>query len=179
MKNLFLLVCTFIACSSIAQKSSLLTYTDTVNKFSFTYPNNWSIRIADTSEKAKVFVRSPKEGDNDSFTENLNVMTRKLGIEKVPATDLQKTLKATFEKNLKNFKSIEEKIVKTNGVEAYFISYTTTKLIDGMENTIYLAQQIFTKNFYLYTLTYTSAKAPPNNFYYNALKIINSFKSIN
>ncbi len=185
MKHLLLFLFSLINYVSIAQNKkqttvaiSWKTYTDYAKTFSLKYPSNWTIRIADSSEKAKVFVRSPKEGDNDPFIENLNVMIKKLEIQEVPIVYLQQALKNTFEKDLKNYTLIKEMIIQLNGGDAYCIEYSTTKIIDNVEVLIYVMQEVFTKNYFLYTLTYTAAKVPPNDFYNYVIAIIKSFTVI-
>ncbi len=182
MKNLFLLICTFITCTIIAQKNTPVatikweTYTDTVNKFSFTYPNNWTIRIAGPNEKAKVFVRSPKEGDDDIFTENINIQT-KFTNEKVDMKALQLALEVALQKQ-KGFLLKESEIIKTNGVDACYFDYSVLKTVNETEQTINMVQQLFVKNSKLYTITYTAIANAKNDYYATAVKIIKNFAII-
>jgi hypothetical protein len=153
-----------------------LQYIDRVNHFSLSYPADWTIRVADTSEKAKVFIRSPKEGKDDSFTENINVIARVLETGDITALQLQKAIKPALEKKMKNFAMINEKILTWNDKDAYQIEYTTTQNSDGKEIDSQVLQVMVVKNKTLYTVTYVAAKNGSQDFYNKAVEIINSFK---
>jgi hypothetical protein len=153
-----------------------LQYKDSINHFSFRYPADWTIRVADTSEKAKVFVRSPKEGKDDPFTENLNVVARVLETNDITALQLQKAIKPALESKMKNFTMLTEKIFTWNDKDAYQIEYTGTQSSGGEEIDTQVVQVIVMKNKALYTVTYVAAKNGPQDFYNKALEIINSFK---
>ncbi len=186
MKLLFSIIFSLLSLLIFAQKTKpnvptikLETYIDSANKFKIKYPTNWTLRKPDATEKAKLFVRSPSDGDNDDFTENLNIIKNKINVEKVAATELQLTIKATFEKNLSNFKLIKEKITISNGVSAYYVEYEATKQIDGKNIVVNMVQQIFVKNFTLNTLTYSATEKSSKNYYNAALEMIKSYTLLN
>jgi hypothetical protein len=159
--------------TTVVQKTKL--YTDKANGFSIAYPTEWTIRIPDSTENAKLFVRSPKEGDDDPFIENINFIIKPMSGNFV-IEDLSGAMKSILEKQVSNFNIIEEKFVTIKGIKAYQIEYTGTKKMDEVEMDLLLIQRILIKNSKVFTLTYASQKNSNKNFYNQAIAIMNSIK---
>jgi hypothetical protein len=187
MKHLFIALLCFVSVIINAQKTPIpnkpvdatknwLVYKDSVDNFSFKYPTDWTIRIAEPTEKAKVFVRSPSEGKDDLFTENLNIMLRPVSAQTIPAKDLQTSIKGALATKVKDFVLIKDKIFTWNGTQAYQIEYTATQKAGETETPVWTVQLLTVKKGVLYTLTYISSQDGPVAFYNNALQIINTFK---
>jgi PsbP-like protein len=187
MNYLFIALLCFVSIIANAQKKTTpnktvdatknwLLYKDSTDNFSFKYPTDWTIRIAEATEKAKVFVRSPSEGKDDLFTENLNVMLRPVSVQTIPAKDLQNSIKGALATKVKDFVLIKDKIFTWNGTQAYQIEYTATQKSGEEEMPVWTVQILTVKKGVLYTLTYVSSQDGPVDFYNKALQIINSFK---
>jgi predicted acetyltransferase len=180
---LFLIFLSSCCCNIFAQKAKPITaikwetYTDNANNFSLIYPNNWTLRIPDSTEKAKLFIRSPKEGDNDMFIENLNVTIRKMQAATVEIKDFPEAIKTALKKR-NGFELLQDKIIKSNDVDAYFIEYILINKVNDVDAKIKMTQQIFYKNKTLYTITYTALNEAPIEFYTTAIKIMDNFKAL-
>lgn len=146
-------------------------YLDTSNKFSFRYPANWTIRIPNEKESAKIFIRSPKENDDDSFIENINLIIREVRVDKINVEMLKKSVKEALEKKVNQYEFISGKNTTWLGTSAYEIYYSS---INSGEKVKILQRVAFLNN-KLYTITYVASY--DNTIYYKkAIEIMNTFR---
>ncbi len=176
--QLVLTASVFIGCdfnSSAVESSAYVTYKDDKNHFTIDYPNNWS--IDNTEKKYAVMFDSPKENEQDTFIEHLNVTvgslpyeatspisTYKEGIVATLKKGLPKMeIKSTRELTINNYPALEivlsgEKsgvkyMVRQNyfvkGKTTYVVSYSFSDPISGKEN----YSPIFEKMLHSFTIT--------------------------
>ncbi|MBL0146495.1 MAG: hypothetical protein IPP48_12890 [Chitinophagaceae bacterium] len=158
------------------QTSAFKLYTDKTNGFSIKYPDNWTIRVPDSTEKAKLFIKTPSEGDDDEFIENINVMVTKLSSTIIDIANIQTTLKKTLAEKLKNYQLVKDEIFEINDNDAYQMEYTCTKEMDGKEKNLFTCQRLIFIDNKLITLTYISVANSSKQFYKDALSIFETME---
>ncbi len=160
--------------TNIAQNFKL--YTDNKNGFSIKYPDTWNIRIPDSTENAKLFLRTPKEDDADTFIENINIITKTLGNVKISMEDIQTSIKKSLAAKLKNYQLLKDEIFGFKSADAYQIEYTCTKSSEGKEIDIIICQRLMLLEGKLFTLTYTGVVNGSKKLYNNALAIFETLQ---
>lgn len=166
MKNIItsLLLTFFVSCSL----SSWKTYTDSVNKFSVQYPNDWTKEIRGNS----VIFLSPFNGSGDRFKENVNIMLQDLSKQQ---TTLEQYTEITKESVIANLG--KQAIVSLK--DATMQSITAKEFVYNMNmngNNLRIKQYWFIKNKKAYLFTYTAESSKYNEYEVIADKIIESFE---
>jgi PsbP-like protein len=156
--------------------SNYKLYTDNVNGFSVKYPSTWYIRVPDSTEKAKLFIKTPNEGDADKFNENINIIVKKISSGVVNVADIQTSIKKTLLEKMKNYRLLKDKIFEFNGNDAYEIEYAYTKETDGKEIDLITLQRLVFIEGKLITITYISLANSSKVFHEDALSIFETFE---
>lgn len=140
------------------------------SKFSITYPDNWALDLSGNFN-AEFFLFSEKEGGDDQFIENINLMIQDLkglGLDLKAYTEL--TVKQVNEM-LTDGEIVENKTFTKNGKSYQRLSYT------GIQNEmdIYFLQYFWIVKEKAFILTFVSEMDSLEKFEKTAEQIMNSF----
>ncbi len=179
MKNLFsLLAGIFIVINLQAQQpviaTNWLSHTDSVFHFSFTYPENWELKLPGGT--TRFFVTSPKETDHDNFRENVNCIARVLEQKGFTIKMAEGAIEKSLTEKLKDFKLVQKKYITWNNSEALQIEYTCTQTSGDKSYNIYILQRMAVINDTMFTITFTSEVNTYKMYSPAAKKIMQSLK---
>lgn len=132
-------------------------FADSNTLFTAKYPATWTSKI---KENGTVFFTSPKAGEEDSFLENVNLVTRK-NPSFDSSFDLKESMPAilkSLESQMTQFKMISERYFTWNNQKAAEIRYTLDSkgTTDNSILHIKITQWLSAQNGVFYTATYTS-----------------------
>ncbi len=134
-----------------------LPFTDSSALFTAKYPATWKSKI---KENGAVFFTSPKDGEEDNFLENVNLVTRK-NPSFDSSFDLKESMPAilkSLESQMTKFKIVSERYFTWNNQKAAEIKYTLDSkgTTDNSVLHIKITQWLSAQNGIFYTATYTS-----------------------
>lgn len=163
MKKIFLFVAVFISISTFSQDVKTVKTTD----YEISYPSNF--RCDDSKTRNTEFIiYTEKEGENDTFIENINLLIQNLKGYKI---DLKQYVEISENQVNKNGKLIESKRINLNNSEIHVLSYTAN--LSGKDLKFY--QYLLIKNEKAYILTYTAEINKFDVFFPEIIKIFNAF----
>lgn len=168
LKLLILLVVPFL---SYSQTDEVEWKSHSTSKFSISYPENWLLDVTG-QYNTEFFLFSEKEGEEDQFVENINLMVQDL---KGMGIDLEQYTEITVdqvEKMLSEGEVLENKTLTKNGKSYQRLSYT------GIQNEL---DVYFLQYFWIYKekaiiLTFVSEENSLSKFEKTAEQIMNSFE---
>jgi eukaryotic-like serine/threonine-protein kinase len=137
--------------SKVQVPADFKSYNSTREKFDIKYPPTWRLE----EKEEAVFFFSPREGEQDTFLENINL--RADPAEGLKITDLPEAFKAEINKQFQNVKFDKFDRATIDGHDAYFTTYTATFQNTNMK----WAQLITIARDKVFTLTFT---ADPTTF---------------
>jgi hypothetical protein len=171
MKQLRILFVLFYPLLSFSQTDEVEWKSHSTSKFSISYPENWLLDLTG-QYNAEFFLFSEKEGEEDQFIENINLMIQDLkglGIDLKEYTDI--TVKQVKEM-LTNGELVENKTITKNGKSYQRLSYT------GIQNEmdIYFLQYFWVVKEKAIILTFVSETSTLTEYEKTAEQIMNSFE---
>ncbi|PWT72244.1 MAG: hypothetical protein C5B59_16195 [Bacteroidetes bacterium] len=146
----------------------LLTYKDSVNKFTIEYPNNWTTK----SDARGIAFLSPMENDSDGFQENFSVVIQDLSNHPI---SLNQYVGLTKDILLKQYQATDfenEKLKTFAGRPATGIIYKMH--FQGHE--LKVRQYFFIANKTVFIIAYTAEPSKFAKYEGTAMQAITSFK---
>jgi len=153
-----------ISCSSFNWE----TYSDSVNKLSIQYPDNWTKEVRGNS----VLFLSPLESSGDHFKENVNFMLQDLSQQELTLEEYTEITKESVVANLGKQSIVSLKDANVLGIAAKEFVYNMN--MNG--NNLRIKQYWFIKGKKAYLFTYTAELSKFNDYESVASKIVESFK---
>lgn len=163
MKNIILFILFFISIPSFGQGLKTVKTTD----YEISYPSNFRFDNSKTLG-VEFIIYTEKEGENDTFIENINLLIQNLKEYKI---DINQYVKISESQIYKIGKNIESKRINQNNSEIHLLSYTAN--LSGRDLKFY--QYLLIKNEKAFVLTYTAEIEKFDIFFPEIIKIFNSF----
>jgi hypothetical protein len=170
-----------ISCFSVAAQpvtqtktatSNWLAYTDPATGISVKYPPTW--RLKTTNPKAPVVLHAPTEGEDDTFSENINYIVKELPAgQKITLNELATSIKSNLANVVDDFVLDYEKKMQWAGVQAVEYSYSGTSKGANAGVQVKLLQRValIKGNMLLATYSAQDGKTDPSRA--EAIQIIN------
>lgn len=169
--KLRILIALFSPLLSFSQTDEVEWKSHSTSKFSISYPENWLLDLTG-QYNSELFLFSEKEGDEDQFIENINLMIQDL---KGLVLDLKEYTDITVQQvkqMLTDGELIENKTLTKNGKSYQRLSYT------GIQNEmdIYFLQYFWIVKEKAFILTFVSETSTLTEYEKTAEQIMNSFE---
>lgn len=149
-----------------------LSYTDTASGLSVKYPAGW--RLKTTNPRAPIVLHAPTEGDNDTFSENLNYMINPISSsQQINVQAISGSLKSDLSNQIHNFALLEEKKLTWLGYPAIELSYTGASDATSTATKVKILQRVVATKTRLIIATYTAEGGKTDVSFDDAVKIIN------
>lgn len=144
------------------------TYVDSLGKFKIAYPDDW---ITKNNHNSIVFI-SPKENDNDSFQENVNIILQDLSNNRMTLDQYTSLTEKQVQEHLGSsaIKSIMDRTLA--GVRAKELIFDMNYKGANLK----VRQDWFIKNNIAYLFTYTAETSQYDGYSKMANQIVASFK---
>jgi hypothetical protein len=115
---------------ALTEEAPWATYTHEKEAFSIQYPSDWEAREDVTYELFKIpfLAIRPLEGENDTFRENLNVVTEKVAKDLTLSAYFKVSLKA-MPKGLKDYKKVKEGALAGGKAPSLYLVYTPAYVV--------------------------------------------------
>jgi hypothetical protein len=178
MKPSTLIVSLLIAFSASAQTGNTgvkwFTHTDTTYNLSIEYPSDWQLKPP--TEKARFFVTSYPESDNDKFRENLNCLVPGDIEKEVTMKMVEDDIIKTLSESLPDFKIVQSNYSQWNKARAYEIEYTCTQKSNDITYDLHMLQKVAIIKGKFYGLTYTALSDSYEKYIRTVRRMFESFK---
>jgi len=143
-------------------------YQNTSLGFGLDLPDDWKLGEGQTAEM--MVAMSPKEGDTDTFLENMNVIRTHLD-QQISLQELYNLNLQNAQKQLPGFQALEVEAVDINGIPAIKLVYSFNYQDVKVKNIVYLMLHGST----MYTITFATV---PERFAEMQPKFENMAKSL-
>jgi hypothetical protein len=158
----------FICCLAVP---GWQTYTDTVNKYSIDYPQDWAKAPVPNGMAGMAFLR-PKEGPSDLFQENVNVLVQDLSEQPMTQEQFTELTKKQVTDNFGTSANLTVQPATLVGQNAKVAHYNITY----QGRTLKIKQYWFVKGKKAYVFTYTASPAQFARYDSTATQVIKSFR---
>jgi len=165
--HLCIVVTLFLSSSAAAEGSK--TYRNPYFNFTVNYPENWE--AGEISGIA--YFRTPREGTQDTFSENINIIVDNLTGNPVNLEQYTAYFFAVAPTSITGFQLVEKGTVVINGRDASFIVYASVQNGARLRHKLY--QIVDDKKGY--NLTYTALEVNYDTFLPQAEEIMRSFSA--
>jgi hypothetical protein len=173
---LFAITCFSVAAQPVAQTKpatgNWLGHTDPASGISVKYPATW--RLKTTNPKSPVVLHAPSEGEDDTFSENINYIIKELPKgQKITLNDLAISIRNSLPNIVDDFVLDYEKKLQWAGVQAVEFSYTGTSKGENAGVQVKLLQRIALIKGKMLLATYSAQDGKDDPSRTEAIKIIN------
>ncbi|MGG9972392.1 PsbP-related protein [Ferruginibacter sp. SUN002] len=155
-------------------KTALSTYNNVDHKIKFQYPQDWE--LTDTVSDAIVYLFTPTNGDDDRFSENLNLSFEDISSSGITFKDYVDQNVASIKDGvtITDLKQTSAKFFKWNGLQAYEIIYSGN--LEGVDFRLSWIQRFFLRDGKIYLITYSADGDKKDPYVTSAKQLINSIK---
>jgi hypothetical protein len=170
-KHILLLVAITISLLSFSQEKSDSDWsTLDENDFSVDYPNSWQLNTS--GKMNSVFFLHSEPETNDTFSENINLITQDLSQQKMSLTEFVDLSLDQVKTALPDSEIIKSEFKEKKGTQYYEVIWKGYVA----DNNLQFKQYLFMKDNNAYILTFTALQSTFDAYLPKVNKIFNSFK---
>jgi hypothetical protein len=154
-----------------APQTQWLNYSDSASRLNVWYPATW--RLKTTNPKSPIVLHAPSDGEDDTFSENINYVVRELPKgQPVALTDVATAVRSGLSNVVDDFTLEYEKNGKWLGVASVEFAYTGTSKGDNGGVKVRIVQRIALVGGKMILATYTAEGGKTDPRRAQALNII-------
>jgi hypothetical protein len=148
-------------------------YQNTKDKFVIQYPETWTLR--ENNLNTIVSILSPLSSKTDTFAENINVVSERIGDNSMTLDQYYTLSEASLKKHFSDFKLLRNEKTTLSDLPARMVVYHASQ-----NNLKLRTTQVFTlKDGAAFIITLTNLQTEPNQNMEEMLKMISSFTFLN